>query len=194
MSDENKFERVPYPEHPDRCQSNRGSQGQCWNMKQGVSQYCPAHGGNRANDTAAKKDLELYRINSYLQRTKEIETNPSLMSLNREVALMKAIIDEKMNLIRDQNSFLQYHGGLTDLIMKAEKLVTSCHRLNERLGNMLSTQQALQFAAEILEIIADEVKDSDVVEKCQERIIGSLDRIENAAKSGGYATPKSEGG
>lgn len=170
------FQRVPYPDHPDRCQGLRGQQGQCWNFRQGESKFCEAHGGNRANEVAQKEERTLYEANKYLTKMAANRNHPDLLSLTNEVAALKSIIDAKLNMIQDEKSFLQYHGAVADLLMKSEKLVASCARLKEKLGMMMSAEQALAFASEIQQIVQEEVKDHDALQRIQERISSALAR------------------
>lgn len=173
---ENTWERVPYAEHPDRCQGNRGDQGQCWNFKNPGSDYCMAHGGNRAPQEAAKRDLRLYQSNMFLAKVKEIGEEKELLSLNREVALMKSLVEAKLNLITDEHSFAMNHAGVAGLLMNLDKLVTSCARLNDKLGMSMNAQQALAFSDDVLSCIAEEIKDPDVIKRIQARIRESYER------------------
>ena len=66
-------------------------------------------------------------------------------------------------------------GPLSDLLMKVEKVVTSCNRLDMRLGNLLDKGRVLHFAQTIVQIISDEVEDDEILEKISTRILGAFD-------------------
>lgn len=172
------WERVPYAEHPDRCQANRGNQGQCWNLRLGISKYCAAHGGNRANQEAQKLEKDEYLANSFLSRAKQIEKEPGLLSLTKEVALLKEILHQKTKLVKDEHSFVMHSGPLADLILKINTCVLNCTKLQEKLGLVLTAQQAASFANDILEVIAEEVTDAETLERIQTRILASLDQLQ----------------
>lgn len=173
--EEFRFKRVPYPEHPDRCQANRGNHGQCLNYRIGVSRYCPAHGGNRANNVKRKQELAMYEKNTFLQ-SEEFKANPNLVSLTDEVAMMKAMINKVQATIKDDLSFQQHGAKLVDLITRADKLVISCNRLTEKLNLSMNAQQAMAWANEVLAIIGEVVQDADKVAEIQSRILASLDK------------------
>lgn len=163
------WERVPYPEHPNRCQALRGEQGQCINMAVDGSQYCPAHGGNHGAAKLREAERKLYEVNKYLNAHNKRDNN-ALLTLTTEVAYLKAIIERKMALITDDHSLIMHSTAASNLLMQAEKLVTSCVRLQEKLGQMMTAEQALQFADDVQQAIRDEVTDVRIIEKIQQRI------------------------
>lgn len=163
------WERVPYPDHPNRCQALRGDQGQCINMSVEGSEYCPAHGGNRGAAKLREAERKLYEANKYLNIANKRDNN-ALLTLTTEVAALKSLIEARLKLIHDDHSFVMHSQVVGDLIMKSEKLVSSCVRLQEKLGNMMSAEQALQFADDVQNAIREEVKDVSIIERIQARI------------------------
>ncbi len=177
------WERVPYPEHPDRCQGV-DSKGQCWLFKMEHSQFCGRHGGHRAGKELRKREAKELMANSFTQSVAEGSQNPGLLSLATEVAALKELMKIKMNLMVDPSSQEIHSHGLVQLCIASEKLVTSCTRLQEKLGNMMSSQQALEFASEIMTIVSEEVADGEILERIQQRCIQSLEKLEATAKLG----------
>ena len=177
------WERVPYAEHPDRCQG-ADSKGQCWLYRMDHSQFCGRHGGNRAGQELRKAARRELMANSFTQSVAEGSQSPGLISLATEVAALKELMKIKMNLMTDPSSTEIHSHGLVQLIVASEKLVTSCSRLQEKLGNMMSAQQAMEFASEIMTIVAEEVGESEVLERIQLRCLQAAEKLEATAKLG----------
>lgn len=123
--------------------------------------------------------------NTFLEKVRQRKDDPGLLSLAVEVAAIKEMMERKMSLIGDDAHSLALHStSLAELCVKSEKLVTSCNRLQERLGNMMSSQQALEFASEIMTVVSEEVGDGETLERIQARLVVSLEKLETAAKLG----------
>jgi hypothetical protein len=166
------FERITDPDDPNRCQSN-DSRGQCQLKALEGSQYCQIHGGNRA---VAKKELEekkQYLANKFLNRAAELRENGALLSLTTELSYLKAILDRRFEMIRDEHSFVLNQASAADLIMKINTLVHSTVKLNDKLGSTLTADQALQFAQELQQIIAEELE-GEALERVKSKIADCL--------------------
>jgi len=180
---ENKWERVPYAEHIDRCQGV-DSKGQCWLYKLPPSQFCHRHGGNRAGEEARKREVQHLQANAFLQKVREGARSPDLLSLATEVAAIKQMMEIKMSQMIDASTIEIHSGSLANLCVQSEKLVTSCTRLQEKLGNMMSATQAMEFATEIMGIVSEEVGDGETLERIQQRVLAALETLEGKAKLG----------
>jgi len=58
--------------------------------------------------------------------------------------------------------------------MKVEKLVTSCNRLESKLGGLLDRSKVLQFAQTIVQIIGKYIKDEDALDTVANEILTTL--------------------
>ena len=171
---EAKWERVTDEDDPRRCQCIRPSQGQCYNVSVDNSNYCPAHGGNKAFEAAKNKELRNYRLNKFKARIQELGNSDEVISLRDEVAILRILIEEKINRCDDESDLLLMSGPLSDLIMKVEKVVNSCNRLEARLGDHLDKTKVLQYAQMIVQIIANHVEDDKIIEAINEEIFQAL--------------------
>jgi hypothetical protein len=172
IMDNYTWERVA-DDDPRRCQGTN-NQGQCHNKAVTDSNYCPAHGGNKAAESAERKRMRNYRLAKFKARVTELGDSDNITSLKDEVAILRMLIEERINRCNDSHELLLVSGPLSDLIMKCEKLVTSCHRLDSRLGNLLDRSKILQFAQVVIEIIGKYVTDEDDLESIGDEILKAL--------------------
>jgi hypothetical protein len=174
MSDyETKWERVD-EDSPLRCQYISPNVGQCRNKQVEGSKFCPAHGGNKAFQAAEKRRLINYRLTKYKERIGSSLDSDQLLSLKEEVAILRMLIEEKLNKCESSTDLILMAGPLSDLIVKVEKLVSSCSRLDLRLGNLLDKGRVLQFAQTLIQIVSDEIDDEKILEKISLKIIEAL--------------------
>ena len=171
---EAKWGKIKDEDDPRRCQYIRPTQGQCSNVQVEHSQYCPAHGGNKAFEAAKKVELRNYRLNKFHKRIQELGNSDVIMSLREEIALLRILIEEKVNRCDSELDLILMSGPLSDLVMKVEKVVSSCNRLESKLGDHLDRTKVLQYAQIIVQIIAKHVDSNEVVEAINEDIFTAL--------------------
>ena len=164
-----KFERVE-EDDPNQCQHIIPTQGQCPLKACPGGQYCPAHGGNAGVQAAEKKSLRNYQLNKFRVRTAELGNSSEILSLKDEIGILRLLIEEKINQCHDQTELMLMSGPLSDLIMKVDRVVTSCNKLESKLGNFLDKTAILNFAQQIIKIICNNVDDELVIEKISEEI------------------------
>lgn len=170
------WERVP-EDSPLRCQAVIPTKGQCLNMQVEGSDYCPAHGGNRAGAVAAKRQKRMYNIERYQQKLEAMADHPSLKSLHEEVAVLRMILESRLKQCNDDHDLMLHSQTISNLVAQIEKAVSSCTKLDTLLSRMLDQNQAMQWASEIVEIIQRYIKDSDVLNEISGQIVDSYERI-----------------
>jgi len=158
----------------DRCQYIIPTRGQCNNKKVPGSEYCPAHGGTNVTRNEKKKELRNYRLNKFRERTQELGNNDEILSLKDEIGILRLLIEEKINKCKDSYDMILMSGPLSDLIMKVEKVVSSCNRLENKLGNRLDKSAVLQMAQTMVTIISNHVTDEEILEKISNEILGVM--------------------
>lgn len=149
---ETTWERVSDPADPCRCQAN-AAHGQCMNKAVAPSEYCMAHGGNKAAEKAEVAETRMYNLGKWRSKTNKFQDHDKLKSLREEIGILRVCIDERMSMCQDVAELLLYSGPLTDMIMKVEKLVLSCNKIEYHLAGVLDKTQALQLGQEMVEII-----------------------------------------
>lgn len=150
------------------------TKGQCMIKAVENSSYCPAHGGNKAFEAVQQKELRNYRLNKFKARIQELGNSDEIINLRDEIGILRILLEEKINRCEDTNDLLLMSGPLSDLVMKVEKIVTSCNRLEARLGNHLDRTRVLQFAQTIVQIIGNHISDETILETISEEISTAL--------------------
>lgn len=181
MSDEHKWERVD-DDSPLRCQAMT-QRGQCNNKKQGVSKFCPAHGGNRANMTAKNEQRRIYAVEKLQQQLSHFEDHPKTKSLSGEIAVLRMILQSKLQKCNDEHDLAIHSTTIIPLVTAIEKLVTSCDRLDTKLGNMLDPTQAIQWMEMISDLVAQYITDPDDLNEFNSQLIDSYTQIAGVKNS-----------
>jgi len=162
------------PDDPRRCQAVISNVGQCQIIAVEGTQYCPVHGGSFAIKRAEEEKKRTYRLGKYQARLTEFAEHDKIKSLRDEIGILRILIEERLNLCISNLDLMLHSSVLSDLIMKVEKLVTSCNRLECTLGTMLDKTQALQLGSEIVAIVARHVENEETLAQIADEII---DRI-----------------
>jgi len=175
------IEKCKEPDDPNRCQAVH-ARGQCENRavksESGeYGQFCMAHGGNRFLEKKQAESLRNYRLDKFKNHLERHASSPALKSLRDEIAILRIIMEERLNRCSDANDLILQSGPISDLVSKIEKVVSSCHKLEGSMGQLLDKSAILQFASEIIDIVGQEVTNDDEIEKVGNRIIAAVGRI-----------------
>lgn len=169
------MEKVTDPDDPQRCQGIMKT-GQCPNVSEEESNFCIMHGGNKGKEAEDKKQLRNYRLTKFRARAEQLSNSADLASLRDEVAILRIMIEEKVNSCNDSHELLLVSGPLSDLVMKCGVLVEKCNRLENKLGNFLDRNKITQFAQICIEIISRCVPEEHM-EQIGEEIFNALGEI-----------------
>jgi hypothetical protein len=176
-----EIKKVSRPDHPDRCQSTlaQGRSGQCMNVAEPGSDFCKVHGGTNKSSEQGLYNLRLTQAR--WQRDISQQANSTgIKSLRDEIGVLRVILQEKLNAIGTPNDLITQCGPLGALIMQIEKLVTSCHKTESSMGMLVDKSVLLQFAGEVVSIIAAELEavpdNSQIIDKIACRITESISR------------------
>jgi len=171
------WERITDEDDPRRCQHIMPTKGQCRLVAVENSTFCPAHGGNKAFEAAKKTDLRNYRLSKFRAKISRLGNSEEIISLRDEIGILRLLVEEKINQCDGVDELLLMSGPLSDLMMKVEKVVTSCNRLENKLGNLLDRTKVLQFAQTIVQIIGNYITDEEALETIGEEILTALKDI-----------------
>jgi hypothetical protein len=151
----NPYERVK-DDDPRRCQSNN-SRGQCQIAKAPGSDYCILHGGHRNNQK--KQRLNNYRLDKWHQRVNEMANSDGIKSLRDEIGILRMVLEEQLNQIQDATQLIVMSHAISDLILKIEKVVFSCHRIEKSMGDLINRSDVVNLASQIIGILEAELAD-----------------------------------
>lgn len=177
------WERVKDPADPNRCQS-LDSKGQCINKATEGGKYCMTHGGVQAAIAEARVEQRMYNAGKWRAAISKFQDHDKLKSLREEIGILRIMIDERLKLCHDPMDLMLYSGPLADMIVKVEKLVLSCNKIEMHLSGVLDHTQALQLAQEMvgiigrhLDTIVDKEKILSVIKDFDPDIIDSVSDV-----------------
>jgi hypothetical protein len=162
---------------PTRCQASTQA-GQCACEAVEGHPYCAYH--MRDRDIEDKMALKAYIltdpvISGSAGRHSQVE---ELKSLREEIALARAMIERRLNLVESNADFLNACGTVNTYLLTLERLISSCHRLEVNLGNLLSKAAILDLAKDIVSILMEELQEvpgfEEIVDRISERIITAI--------------------
>jgi hypothetical protein len=177
---DNKFVRWNVKtDHPrERCEATVKS-GQCPYKKARSTNHCEMHGAN-SGENARKTEIQRnYRLQRWQNRISEFADNDNIKSLREEVGILRMVLEEMLNQCETSLDILLYSQKMSDLVMKIERLVTSCDKLENRMGLLLNKSSVLQLASTYVQIINNYVSDPDIIESISQEMAQATLAIEN---------------
>ncbi len=179
MLDHKVVEKVDRPDDPRRCQGVVPT-GQCNNLKVEGSNYCLAHGGASTIKKQEAESLYRFRVDKYRNRINEIAKSSNIKSLREEIGVLRMLLEERMNSIGDDLGQLMLNSGeLSEMVVKIDKLVNSCHNLESKLGVMIDKTTLLNLTEQIVKIIGDEIKSLEQSDEILDRISSQILSVMN---------------
>ena len=107
----------------------------------------------------------MYRLAKYQARVDELKEHNEVKTLRNEIGVLRMLLEEKMNRANTDAELVMMAGPISDLVMKIEKLVSSCQRLENSLGNLLDKQQMKNIATQLLNVLTEKVNDLKLSEE-----------------------------
>jgi hypothetical protein len=159
---------------PRRCQATN-NQGQCRNKAVDGCSNCIAHGGARQDHSNKMQNMRNYRLTKWNARIQEKGDSSAVKSLRDEIGILRILMEERLQSCTSESDLILHSGPISDLVMKIERVVASCHKLEGAMGQLLDKQAILQFAAKVINILGEElVAHPEVVAKVADRIMESF--------------------
>lgn len=173
------FEKAPYPDHPSRC-SSVNSQGQCPNLGYKLEDgtrvaNCKAHGGARQAQSKRKQSLRNYQLDKWNAKLAAKADADGIKSLRDEIGILRIVLEERLNKCNDAMDLILQSGPISDLVMKINTVVQSCHKLEKNMGHLLDKQAILQFAQVVVGIVSNVLEDQpEEINKIADQILGAV--------------------
>lgn len=157
-----------------RCEGpGSGGESQCRYMSlQGMAtlglvpqndvKNCPKHGSLAHINRRAVHDL---RLAQWQARLDQFAESDKVKSLRGEIGVLRILLEQSMNQCRTEKDLLMNSGKISDLVVKIEKLVASCHRLETNLSMVLDRNELVKIANNIVIVVNNHVKDSSLIEQ-----------------------------
>ena len=167
---------------PHRCQAVRHNGNQCINeavqFEDGsYGKNCIVHGGASQLESEQKNKLRNYNLTKFRARIYDKANSEHIKSLRDEIGILRMVLETHINRCTDDTSLLLESHKISDMIDKISKLVTACHKIEGAMGQLLDKQMILQFAAEVVEIVGNNIADKILLEKISNGIMGIIGRL-----------------
>lgn len=168
------------PDDPHRCpcttkDGNRQCGYRAVQFDDGTyGKHCIMHGGSIEKKSNIRQEQRNYNLGKWQAKVNAFADNSQVKSLREELGLMRILLENIAVGCKDGYELEAASPRLQDLVMKIEKLVLSCHRLEASTGMLLDKTSALHIASRIVDIISKHVEDSDSIDKISEEIIAVI--------------------
>lgn len=133
---------------PNRCQMSIPG-GQCTHEALPGSEYCSLH-------TRAKGDaLKHYLLTNKLigDTAARHAASDEIKSLRDEIAITRSMVEIRLNEAKTTTELVSAMPSIHSYMMALEKLVSSCHQMEVKLGILLDKSALLTAAQKIINII-----------------------------------------
>ena len=174
--------RVNDPADPRRCKAVFRNE-QCMNVAEPGNDYCRVHGGH---DNTEEKNLRGYLLSKADDRARLASVSNELepvKELRDSIALLHMLIERRFNLIQGDIDLLAACGPLNTMLQNMERLVNSCHKIEQNLGQLLAKAAVLKLAQQMVAIIVDELEGIDdyelIVDRITTRLIDTVQAADN---------------
>lgn len=119
-----------------------------------------------------------YRLTKWQARLSEKADAEGLKSLRDEVGILRICLEERLEQCKEPMDLILHSGPISDMVMKIERVVSSCHKLEGSMGQLLDKQAILQFAQVIIGIIGEELAGQEnKIATIADRIVESVATI-----------------
>ena len=172
---------------PRRCKA-AAPDGQCQNVSAHGSDFCVVHGGIDHLPAEQKRGFLLAKAQDQTRLASLSDDLEPVKELRDTIALTHMLIEKRWNLIRDdEGELLRACAPLNQLIQTMERLVTSCHRVETNLGELLARQAVMSLAKEMVAIVIDEIEGIDdyeaIIDRITSRLIDTIKGADNIPKT-----------
>lgn len=165
-------------DNTNRCEWVTG-RGQCPDPRIEDSRFCEKHSPSGHGE-----------LDKYLITTRSLGDSPhrhaaskEIKSLRDEIALIRALIEKRINLIQSDAEFIAAMPTIQSAMMTVEKLVSSCHTMETKLGLLLNKGSLLSLAQTIIHIISEALEGvpnrNEIVEQVGQEIVKAIAAQDN---------------
>jgi hypothetical protein len=103
--------------------------------------------------------------------------------LRDSISLLHMMIERRWNATKNDSDLLQACGPLNQMLQNMERLVTSCHKIEQNLGQLLAKHAILELGKKMVEVMMDELEGIDdyeaTIDRITARIIDTISGADN---------------
>lgn len=177
-------DHVEDPADPNRCQATF-AHGQCRRVAE-PDGYCSIHGSTAAKEAEARRQYLLTKIEDQ-SRLSQFADHEHVKSLRDEIALARMLVERRFNAIQNDTDMMAACGPINQLLLTIEKLVKTCHSMEQSLGSLLARSTVLALAQQLAQTIVEELQGIPDYESTVDRLIERIfNVVENNEKQTVY--------
>lgn len=158
--------------------------GQCKKEAYPGSRFCTDHSAHNTESMINQYRVACKLLGDAPQRHSQ---TTELKSLRGEIALLRSLIESRLNMIQSDAELVAAMPSLKDSFLAVEKLVASCHQMDTKLSNLLDKHALISVAQDIIQIIDQHMRDiarddidvNAAIETVGQEIITAIARKEN---------------
>lgn len=152
---------------PNRCQGQAG-QNQCQFRAEPGQERCKLHMGSVKK--LEQKAVYNYRVAQHRASLEHFAGSDQIKSLREEVAVLRMTLESVLSKCRTDTDLIMRSNQISQLVLNIEKLVVSCHRLEERTGFVLDKPTIMHLASQIINVIDQHITDKMLMNTINEQI------------------------
>lgn len=158
------FERTDDPE--EMCEL-------CKYKKVDGSRFCPRHGANKEIRKKASMATYEFEKDELRRKIAFLASDPLRYRLEEDLAIMRATLESLINSINLQDLY-QHSDTIGTMVLRIEKVVGSCLNQAQKLGLLMTAEEFYGSIEQIINIVAEEVDDVEVIKKISARVSKAL--------------------
>jgi hypothetical protein len=167
-------------DHPRRCKNR----SECPYMSVDGSDGCELHSSAIIENSKEIKSFKMYNLAKWNNRLNELDGHEEVKSLRGEIGILRLTLETTINKCRDETELFLYSSKIGEIISRIERIVVSCHRLEEKTGVLLDKTAVLTFASIAIKIIAEHIEDPDVLDTISTSLIQAVNEVSSKAALG----------
>lgn len=113
----------------------------------------------------------MYNLQQWRSKMDALQNSPKSKSLSEEVSILRMTFEATVDKCKDAEDLFMMSSTIGDLALKIEKVVKSCHTLEQSSGQLMDKSKAIAFAGEVVEIVNRTVNNLIVDVDLREKIV-----------------------
>jgi hypothetical protein len=159
------------------CKSQEGNGSGCRYVAVDGTDYCPRHGANKQLANQNVERTRNYNLTKFRARVNQFADNPEIKSLREEIGIVRLMLESVIERCEDATDLLIQSDRISTLVTQIEKLVVSCHKLEEKTGAMIDKSTVVILCDSIVKIIGEKIKDSDELDEISTSILNVVAQV-----------------
>jgi hypothetical protein len=125
---------------------------------------CMTHGGAAELYSKNKANNRIYQLEQWRHKLDKFFEDPNIKSLREEIAISRMTLEAILCKCTTDNDLLIHSGKIQQTLFQIEKLVSSCNRIEDRLGFVLDKSAVINLADQIVTIVSEYIPEDQMLQ------------------------------